>query len=757
MPEPRSLLRDTHPDVFLEAVRIVGSAVAPPSLGTHSNRLVIWRCRTCGHEWTATAAARARGGGCPDCAMAKRARSRAQAPPGRSLLALSPTVAAEFVQNLTRPDMGPGDLRLSSQQRCLWKCSKCGHSWKATVANRVAGRGCTDCANRRRADRMRQPTARTGTAAERATFPPTELVINLTATDRGLTGLRPGSTDRCLWRCSACLHEWEATLVNRILKGSGCPVCGQQKSAETRSTATEDGSLLALYPDIAAEFISNESASSRTPDRLNPGSNTLCRWRCKRGHEWVTTVASRVAGTGCARCGARGQSRLELEVAELLRAATGEHVEVDVPLRTELRTWRLDIALPCLDLYIDLDPAFWHSNSDRDQRKADALRGHRYVRVRDASLPALNDVTTVTVTDGSLDATEWARALRAVVSPVVEWIDLDTERVAGALADAAGLWRQTLQGRPKRSAVDVAPHLSEEFLRNETRPGVDLAWVSPSAKDQCRWRCQTCEHEWLTSIAVRALLGSGCPVCGRAKVGLAASMARPGFSLVDLYPDIAAEFISCVRPERAPSDLRPSSNIVCWWRCPECAIEYKTTPSARIRGRRCPSCAKARAGDKRSRRDSLGGNSLAERFPALAAEFVGLEGHSHRSAADIPPGANHRARWRCRACGHEWSAVVASRALGASGCPACGRLRTAAARATPALGATLADLHPQIAGQLVENLSHPDRDAAQLKAGSHDRCRWRCASGHEWETSVKNRTRGGTGCPACARSRPQPQ
>lgn len=31
-PQPRSLLRDTHPDVFLEAVRIVGSGAALTTL-----------------------------------------------------------------------------------------------------------------------------------------------------------------------------------------------------------------------------------------------------------------------------------------------------------------------------------------------------------------------------------------------------------------------------------------------------------------------------------------------------------------------------------------------------------------------------------------------------------------------------------------------------------------------------------------------------------------------------------------------------
>jgi predicted nucleic acid-binding Zn-ribbon protein len=752
-PRPRSLLQATHPAVFKEALSISESDLEIRQLGTHSNRKVLWHCSACGHEWTATAAARARGGGCPECAKVTRARARAQAPPGSSLLDVKPIVAAEFVRNVTRPDMGPGDLRVSSQQRCEWRCATCGNRWEASVANRVAGRGCTSCANRRRSKSARRPTPRSGTAAQRAAFPVSELIANLTDATRGLEELRPGSTDRCLWRCSDCSHEWEATVVNRLLKGSGCPACDTRRLAENRATAREGTSLLARHPDIAAEFVSNESAPSRTPQTMRPGSNALCRWRCNRGHEWVTTVASRVAGAGCARCGARGQSRLELEVAQLLRAATGEYVEVDVPLTVGSRTWRIDIAMPALDFYVDLDPAFWHPDFARDQRKADALRGHNYVRLRHESLPRLHNVATFDVSDGSLDANDWAMALRLATADLgVSWKELSTDEVAQALSSAAKLWRQTLQGRPKRSALDVAPHLEEQFLRNETRPGLELAWLPPSARDKCWWRCQTCSLEWRTSIEVRANLGSGCPACGQARAARARSIAPAGGSLSELHPRVASEFVSCVRPDRTPADLRPSSNIVCLWKCFQCSQQYRASPAARVSGRACPRCAKSKGGDNRSRRDARG-NSLAERFPALAAEFVDLEGRPDRIPEDIAPGSNLRARWQCRKCGHQWSAAVATRALGGNGCPACGRRRTANARSKPAPGTALANLHPRLAAELLENLTHPGRTAEQLKSGSHDRCRWGCGSGHEWVTTVKNRTRGGTGCPACHRIR----
>lgn len=749
--EPASLLIDTHPELALEAVQ-VASGVPLPTLGTHSNQTVRWRCSTCGHLWEAKVAARTKGGGCPVCAQAKRARSRAQAPPGASLQDCYPTIAAEFVRNVTRPDMTPADLRARAQQLCVWQCAQCGHQWQSTVANRTYGRGCTACANRRRADARRRPTATTNTAAERAAFPLHELVANLTNPTLGLRDLKPSSGDRCRWRCSECSHEWEATIASRVMRRSGCPPCGTRRASDIRTAAAAGESLLELYPDLASEFVSNETFPGRAPAQIRPRSNALCRWRCRRGHEWVTTVAARVAGTGCARCGARGQSRLELEVAELLRLSTGEHVEVDVRVRANTRTWRVDIHVASLELYIDLDPAHWHKDTNRDQRKVDALTELRYIRVRDAALPMLDRTPSITVERRSLDAAEWANALQPVVEALGgTWLQPTTESTAKSLAAAGDLWRKTLQGRPLRSAADVAPDLSRELLRNETRPGVDLDWVPPSARDMCWWKCRTCGHEWRSSIGARAYLGTGCPECSAIKAALSRSTAPAGGSLGDRHPEIAAEFEACSRPARSPADLRPSSNISCSWRCPECNLQYSASPASRVRGRGCPQCAQARAGDTRSRRDAARGKSLNE-YPAhLAEEFIAIVGRPHRSPQDIPGGSNLKAAWRCKDCRNEWTSTVASRALGGTGCPACSHLRTANARSSPKPGHSLFDLAPTVASEFVDNLTHPGHSPGQLKAASHDRCRWRCHQGHEWETTVKNRVRGGTGCPVCRR------
>lgn len=108
-PAPRALLRDSAPRAFSEALGVVGRPdIELATLGSGSNLSVRWRCSTCGHEWEAKPAARSKGRGCPECAWASRARSRAQAPAGRSVADLFPLIAAEFQSNPTEPIWGPG-------------------------------------------------------------------------------------------------------------------------------------------------------------------------------------------------------------------------------------------------------------------------------------------------------------------------------------------------------------------------------------------------------------------------------------------------------------------------------------------------------------------------------------------------------------------------------------------------------------------------------------------------------------------------
>ena len=143
---------------------------------------------------------------------------------------------------------------------------------------------------------------------------------------------------------------------------------------------------------------------------------------------------------------------------------------------------------------------------------------------------------------------------------------------------------------------------------------------------------------------------------------------------------------------------------------------------------------------------SSGFNDLAYLRPDLAAEFLGEVGGS-RTASELSVASHAKARWKCLAHGHLWTAGVNVRS-GGNGCPVC------AGKWVEVGFNDLAHLRPDLAAEFVHEVSG-NRTATQLTVSSNARAEWRCtAHGHFWVSMVATRS-AGSGCPVCAGKRVQ--
>ena len=89
-----------------------------------------------------------------------------------------------------------------------------------------------------------------------------------------------GSHKKVSWKCNAD-HVYEASIGNRSLRKSNCPICaGQTVLAGFNDLAT-------THPALAAEAVGWD------PSTLNAGSNKKVAWRCSFGHEWNASVTKR--------------------------------------------------------------------------------------------------------------------------------------------------------------------------------------------------------------------------------------------------------------------------------------------------------------------------------------------------------------------------------------------------------------------------------------------------------------------------------
>ncbi|MEV8603510.1 zinc-ribbon domain-containing protein [Streptomyces griseoviridis] len=580
----------THPHIAAELITVLGHGEMTSELLQPSDQNECrWRCATCAHEWTCTVRKRTSGGagsGCPKCGRLRTINARRIARQGESLADLHPELAQEFVANLEN-ELTVSQIKPNSNYQCRWRCHSCNNEWVAVPNNRVSGKtGCPACFAARRGSWRRHPKSTSQTAHGALGEAASEFVSNETTPGHDLTMLRPGSADKCTWLCSACGNTWVASVASRVnshknRSGSGCRKCYDRRIATRRRTPKEGESLKDYYPQISQSFIENLTTPGAGPEQLRIRSNDRCLWRCSYGHEWEANVLSRTYGSGCPMCTSAGRSRFELEVRSLLSAATGTDVVCDYAIEhvrgLSGRHPRVDLFVPAAQLYVDLDPFHTHSadsHREKDARKSMLLRDLDYVRARALGLPEIpgecvkvNDKTR----DG-IDAWTWASSLRPIMlARGFRFEKLSKAQIASALGRAADAW-SAVKGRVRfESVAERSPELLSEFRKNLTRPEYDLRLSSPSSFDIAEWKCSKCGHLWKTAIHNRAISGSGCHACHRNGINnnnVSRSMAPPGESLADLFPDIAARFIRCLNdPTRTPENLRIKSNLRCEWSC----------------------------------------------------------------------------------------------------------------------------------------------------------------------------------------------
>lgn len=117
-------------------------------------------------------------------------------------------------------------------------------------------------------------------------------------TEMSLSTITKGSPKKVWWLCSKnttkSLHEWRATVKDRVGKGSKCPYC----SGRVATPGVND--LKSMYPEIAKEW---SDRNQNTPSDVPAKGTKKVWWVCEKGHEWEVEIRKRtVRGYGCPFC-----------------------------------------------------------------------------------------------------------------------------------------------------------------------------------------------------------------------------------------------------------------------------------------------------------------------------------------------------------------------------------------------------------------------------------------------------------------------
>ena len=520
-------LKTTHPSLAAEA-----HGWDPTTLTGKSNEKRAWECQH-GHVWDAVVRSRSViGASCPFC-EGRRAISGVN-----DLATLHPLVAAQA------HGWDPSVVNPHSHKKLEFICAV-GHVCLQAVRRRVEATGCPVCQN----DRVL-----IGYNDLATTHP--ELAAQADGWDP--TTVTAGTSKKLSWRCEFG-HQWITGLTNRTREnGTGCPSCSG------RVAIPSETDLATTHPELAKQAVGWD------PTTVKAGtSNRKSKWRCARGHEWLSTPSNRVNGHDCPYCsGLRvivGETDLATTHPELAKEAVGWDPTTVAAGNDVKRLWR------CQRNHV------WKAQTYSRARLGTGCpycSGHR-------AIPGETDLAT-THPELAKEAVGWdptqfglgsAKRVTWRCQLGHEYQAVITNRTYMHSGCSICAGKQVLSGY--NDLATTHPELAAQA------EGWDPTTVSAGSKKRRQWRCDR-EHKWTTPIHYR--MDSGCPYCSNKAVLI-------GYNdLATTHPELAAQAEGW-----DPTTVVAGSNKKRKWRCGEGHIwnaVVGTRSSGPKGGSGCPSCAK---------------------------------------------------------------------------------------------------------------------------------------------------------------------
>ncbi|DBA68594.1 TPA: hypothetical protein ACH3X2_013532 [Trebouxia sp. C0005] len=198
-------------------------------------------------------------------------------------------------------------IRPASKRKVWWSCDQCPdglpHIWEATVVNRTYGTGCPFCSGKAVCQhntlaRKAPDVALFWDAKKNHPMSPNHVTVS--------------SNMRAHWKCSACLHEWQASVLNKVHYTTGCPKCAKanagRKADGTRQKHPSFGR--AKHALLQQWDHDRNRENGNYPDNTTLRSVKLIWWQCHecpkgKVHSWQARPADRTSPkkpTGCPCC-----------------------------------------------------------------------------------------------------------------------------------------------------------------------------------------------------------------------------------------------------------------------------------------------------------------------------------------------------------------------------------------------------------------------------------------------------------------------
>lgn len=318
----------------------------------YSDKKYYWKCSKCQHEWEASMTNRTSGKNCPACA--NRVATE------RNCLARL-EVSKELHSNID-----PKMIVEGSNKVVEWKCSKCGHIWKARVVDRVNGRGCRSCAG--------QMATENNNMTLNSPWYLIEWNYNKNGDPKKYT---IKSNKNVYWVCKECSFEWRASINSRAIGNGNCPKCSGLICDEKNS----------VYSD---KFLIEYWNDENDPKLIFRRSGIDFNWKCKIcSFTWIMSPHKFSCYRGCPNCSTG--SRVSKQSRKWLKKNAPDNIIIEFPIRMKNgRLIKVDAYDENTNTVYEFFGDYWHGNPKIFPNGKNSTNGISFKKLYEDTLERIN-------------------------------------------------------------------------------------------------------------------------------------------------------------------------------------------------------------------------------------------------------------------------------------------------------------------------------------------------------------------------------
>lgn len=621
-------LETTNPELLKEW-DYSKNIITPKEIKAGSGTKVWWKC-SLGHSWSASPNHRTKGRGCPICA------NKVVLLGYNDLTTLKPNIASEWDYE-KNGEKTSANYTVRSGERVWWKCKR-NHSWEAVIASRTGNKyvGCPYCSGLLPIE---------GETDLLTTNP--ELISEWNYEKNTLLTpnmVKAGSSDKVWWICDKG-HEWQAVISSRTVNESGCPFCSGRYAIQG------ENDLMSVDSPLLKEW--NYDRNGRlTPSDFKEHSARKIWWKCKKGHEWCSSISDRSRGDGCPYCsgkrvlvGFNDLAHINPYIAkEWNYEKNGNKIPQKYTCKSGIKVWwkcekghewktsisnrsrgdgcpkcnsGIRTSFPEQAIYFYVKKIY----PDAVNRCTDVLPNGMEI---DIFIPSINVGIEY---DGSV----WHESDKALEKEVKKYIECKRNDIFLIRVKEKG-------GNARENSCDVMLRIDDSF-NNEAYSSLFMQLSKyikiPNEIDVKNDRVHIQEN-YKTEIKNN--------------------------SFGSKYADLVVEWDSEKNGMLTPYMFSSNSGERIWWKCCK-NHSWQTTISTRAKGSGCPYCS--------GRYAIKGENDLQTLRPEIASEW-NYNKNGKLLPCEFKSQSNKKVWWKCKE-GHEWEAIIANRTRRGDGCPVCGK------------------------------------------------------------------------------------